>query len=279
MRNLPLAMAVFYAAIVLLPSTPVAAQESIEFNADSMARDARLLELDLRTEGQRLMSSGMYGAAIDYFSEQLERDPKDVNALMGLGTACNAIGVPERAIPVFEKALNVVGDNPKWQGPIHSGLAIASHNAGLRGRAIVEWTTALQYCPDQPSYEFYLCVSLAAVDDWQTCLSRTKSLIDKINAGSYDARSKEILPLAEAIYGSAVSHVKGIDSGAKTLVSACEKHPGCKELCIAVVATIGELESPTEDELRVAIKAAKHLRDSKAQIPDYAQSAFDTLLK
>jgi tetratricopeptide (TPR) repeat protein len=279
MSNQRFVIGLCFTAILATSAKLLAEQENIAFDSDKAAHEAQLLESKPLSEGERLLRSGMYGAAIDCFSEQLERNPKDVNAMMGLGVAYNSIGVPEPAIKAFERCLSVVGDNPKWQGPLHSGLAIASHNSGLRGREIVEWTTAVKYCPDQPFFEYYLCVSLAAVDDWQTCLSRTESLIDKISTGSYDARSKELLPLAQTLYGNALSHTEGIDSGAEALVSACEKHPRCKELCIAVVATIGELESPSEDELRVAIQAAKHLRDSKSQIPEYAQPAFDTLLK
>ncbi|MEQ1726131.1 MAG: tetratricopeptide repeat protein [Sphingopyxis sp.] len=92
------------------------------------------LSLAMQQEGARLFTNGELDAATDYFETALVADPRNADALIGLGDIARRQQLPGKAIGHFRGALRLRPDNPRalaGQGSAYAArgaMALARQN-------------------------------------------------------------------------------------------------------------------------------------------------------
>ena len=122
----------------------------------SEARKGRLLE---RAKG--FFDAGEYDKARIEYMNVLQKDPQNTVALQQLGTIWSEQGAPLRALPFLKKAVELAPDNL----PVHTKLAVAYLELGLREDAKREAITILERAPTHDEAIILLADTAFSKDD------------------------------------------------------------------------------------------------------------------
>jgi len=100
-------------------------------------------EVDFKSRGRELFSTGKYRDAADAYERASQRSPSDAGAFAGLGASWLAAGNPDRAISAYQRALQL---KPGVSG-FQAALGRAYLQKGDRGRAAAAYRKALDLDP------------------------------------------------------------------------------------------------------------------------------------
>jgi Flp pilus assembly protein TadD len=143
--------------------------------------------------GQTLAALGAYNEAADVYRDTLSTNPKNADALRGLGNALISLNQPRLALEQFQAALalkpdprlynsmgvahDMSGDSPTAQASYRSGLALAANDASLRNN---------------------MALSMALAGDYDQAIGLLAKLVDEPRAGT---RPRQNLALVYGLAG------------------------------------------------------------------------------
>lgn len=152
-----------------------------------------------------LLKEKRYEEAINFYNLALEKNPKLPNALVGIGSAIDAMGRPAEAIRYFDEAIKL---NPKlakaWN---YKGGAL--YSLGKLNEALQCYDEALRINPKYASpwaNKASVLRILKKYDESRTCLDNyinleAKGLKINITAPSMEEIVKRVLPVIEEVTG------------------------------------------------------------------------------
>jgi len=101
-------------------------------------------------DGWRLLDAGDNEAARAKFSEAIAANPRDSDALIGLGKALARLGQASEALDAFKAATNLDPENPE----AHYGAGSAYSQLGQATEALDAFKAALHFDPENPEAHY-----------------------------------------------------------------------------------------------------------------------------
>lgn len=117
-------------------------------------------------QGVKKLNDGKFPGSVVHFHLALERDPRHLNARLGLAEALALLGQDETARESYQQA---VEDHPD-QAAAHFGLALAWAREKHLDQAVEEFRRTLELAPDHPKAYFHLAQVLMLQDQTEAAI-------------------------------------------------------------------------------------------------------------
>jgi len=120
-------------------------------NASNAGTDNHIIQLDL---GVSLQNKGHFNEALEYFSKDLEINPRDFVAYKNLGIIFDTAGKYQNAINAYQKSLEIT----PWYIDAREGLAVVYGKTGLYDKAIAEFQENIRLNPLNSRSHFNIAI-------------------------------------------------------------------------------------------------------------------------
>ena len=143
--------------------------------------------------GQTLAAVGANNEAADVYRDALANNPKNTEALRGLGNALIALNQPRLALEQFQAALALKPDSR-----LFNSMGVAHDMSGDSQTAQASYRSGLTLAANDPSLRNNLALSIALAGDYDQSITMLAKLVDEPRAG---ARTRQNLALVYGLAG------------------------------------------------------------------------------
>ncbi len=142
---------------------------------------------------QTLGALGAHNEAAEVYRDALKNDPKNAEALRGLGNTLIALNQPRLALEQFQAAL-VLKSDPR----LYNSMGVAHDMSGDSLTAQASYRSGLALAPNDPSLRNNLALSSALAGDYEQAIGMLAKLVDEPRAGN---RPRQNLALVYGLAG------------------------------------------------------------------------------